>query len=284
MELPALKLPEIPLPFEIPTLMHPPADHFAVAIPVLVLFIEIVNLFAKKRAIGFISFFLLLIGAVAAVAAYLTGLHDGQEAFDALTQAGQEELKEHRILGTYLMLASGVVVVFKLLSAMIRRGLMKATYLLVLIVFVAGILKQGKDGGELVYEYGANVERVQDVDSELFDAKEELDEANEKIAELKSALQEAQAAKTATEAKAAEAQQETTSSTSVAPVETQETETPQAPVEATAAEKAEALQASVEKVSKEAADQAAAPVVENATHVEEAVSEGAVTAEKTTQE
>jgi len=181
MELPALKLPAIELPFDIPTLMHPPVDHFAIAIPILVLIIEIINLVAKKRAIGVLSFVLLALGAVAVVAAYFTGLHDGKEAFDALTQAGQAELKEHKLLGSYLVIASVVVLFFKLLSAMIKRGMMKALFLLVLVVFVAGILKQGKDGGELVYEHGANVERVTDLDSELFDAKEELDELKEEM-------------------------------------------------------------------------------------------------------
>ncbi len=181
MELPALKLPAIQLPFDIPTLMHPPVDHFAIAIPILVLIIEIINLVAKKRAIGVLSFVLLAIGAVAVIAAYLTGVHDGKEVFDALSQAGQAELKEHKLLGSYMVIASVVVLVFKLLSAMIKRGLMKALFMLVLVVFVAGILKQGKDGGELVYKYGANVERVADLDSELFDAKEEIDELKEEM-------------------------------------------------------------------------------------------------------
>ncbi len=203
MELPALKLPQVHLPFDIPLLAHPPIDHFVIAIPVLVLLIEIINIFAKKRAIGTISFVLLVIGMVAAVGAYLTGLHDGSEVFDALTQAGQSELKEHKLLGTYLMLASAVVVVFKLLSAMIKRGLMKATYLLVLIVFVAGLFKQGHDGGELVYKYGANVARVADLDSDLSDAQDELDDANDALSNVKSQLQElkAKAAQGTTEAK-----------------------------------------------------------------------------------
>jgi uncharacterized membrane protein len=202
MELPALKLPAVELPFDIPTLIHPPIDHFAIAIPILVLIIEIINLVAKKRAIGVLSFVLLLLGAVAMVAAYFSGLHDGSAAFDALTQAGQAELKEHKLLGTYLVLASAVVLIFKLLSAMIKRGMMKGLYLLVLIFFVAGILKQGKDGGELVYEYGANVERVADLDSELFDTKEELGElkeqakstsekVTEKVEEVKKAVSDA---------------------------------------------------------------------------------------------
>ncbi len=181
MELPALKLPAIDLPFDVPVLLHPPIDHFAIAIPVIVLLVEIINLFAKKRAIGVIAFFLLVVGMLAAFAAYYTGTIDGKEAFDGLTQAGQAELKEHKLLGTYLVIASAVVVLFKLLSATVKKGLMKALYLLVLIVFVAGIFKQGHDGGELVYEYGANVERVADLDSELFDAKEELDELKEEM-------------------------------------------------------------------------------------------------------
>ncbi len=181
MELPSLpfKLPEIALPFDIPVLLHPPVDHFAIALPLIVLLLEVVNLLVKKRAIGITSFFLLALAVVAAVGAYLTGTTDGKEAFDALTQAGQADLKEHKLLGTYLMLASVVVLIFKLLSAMIQRGMMKALYLLILVLFVVGILKQGKEGGELVYKYGANVEMVADMDSEIFDLKEELDELKE---------------------------------------------------------------------------------------------------------
>jgi len=179
MELPAIKLPQVELPFDIPVLMHPPVDHFIIAIPVIVLLLEIVNLIVKKRAIGVASFFLLILTVVAAVAAYLTGSVDGKEAFPLLSEAAQGELKEHKLFGTYLMLASAVVLVFKLLSAMISRGLMKVLYLLILILFVAGILKQGKEGGELVYKYGVNVEKVQELDSELFDVKEELEELEE---------------------------------------------------------------------------------------------------------
>jgi uncharacterized membrane protein len=182
MELPVLpfKIPDLPLPFDIPVLMHPPVAHFIIALPLIILLLEIVNLIVKKRAIGVTSFFLLILTVVAAIAAYYTGSTDGKEAFDALTQAGQAELKAHKLMGTYLMLASVVVLIFKLLSAMISRGLIKALYLLILILFVAGILKQGRDGGELVYQYGANVERVANMDSEIFDLKEELDEMKEK--------------------------------------------------------------------------------------------------------
>jgi len=201
MELTPIKIPEIPLPFEIPALMHPPVDHFIIALPIVVLLLELVNLFAKKRAIGVVSFFLLILTVVAAVAAYLTGTVDGKAAWDLLAEVGQSELKDHKVLGTYLMLASGVVLVFKLLSSMIQRGLMKALYLFVLIFFVVGILKQGKEGGELVYKHGANVQIVKVKDDALFDCQDDL---SDYVAEEKEAEEEAKKAEDAETAKKTE--------------------------------------------------------------------------------
>ncbi len=191
MELPAIKLPQVELPFDIPLLMHPPVDHFIIVLPVIILLLEVVNLIVKKRAIGVTSFFLLILTVVAAAAAYLTGSVDGKEAYPLLSEVAQGELKEHKLLGTYLMLASAVVLVFKLLSVMINRGLMKALYLLILILFVAGIFKQGKGGGELVYTHGVNVKLVKIMDDEIFELKDELSDYKEEEAEEEAAAEEA---------------------------------------------------------------------------------------------
>ena len=261
MELPAIKIPEIPLPFDIPVLLHPPVDHFIIALPIVVLLLEIINLFAKKRAIGVVSFFLIILTVVAAVAAYFTGSVDGKEAWDFLSQAGQSELKEHKLLGTYLMLASGVLLVFKLLSAMIQRGMMKGLFLLILIIFVAGILKQGKEGGELVYKYGANVELVKTLDDEMFDLKEELDELKE------------EAAKTPV-AKAVEAVKETAAEVKEA-------------VEAKTAEVVEVVEKKAEEAQEKAVDTVESvteKVEEKAEEAKEAVEETAAKVEALTEE
>jgi uncharacterized membrane protein len=267
MELPALKIPQIELPFDIPVLLHPPVDHFIIALPIVVLLLEVINLFAKKRAIGVVSFFLIILTVVAAVAAYFTGTVDGKEAWDLLSQEGQAELKEHKLFGTYLMLASGVVLVFKLLSAMIQRGLMKALFLLILIVFVAGILKQGKEGGELVYKYGANVERVKALDDEMFDLKDELSDYKEEEKEEEEAAAAEEAEKAAAEKAAVEKAKvvtEETASEEAAPAEV----TPEVKEETTA----ETVKEKVEEVKEAVAETAAkveasteetvAPVVE----------------------
>ena len=177
MQLPAITLPKVELPFDIPVLLHPSVDHFAIALPVVILLLELMNLILRKKAISGVSFFLIVLTVIVSVGAYFTGLVDGKEAYPALTEAAKEALAEHKLLGTYLMLASGVLLLFKLFSMLTAKGIIKGLYLLILIAFVAGIFEQGEHGGELVYKYGMNVEQVKVLDDELFDLQEELEEA-----------------------------------------------------------------------------------------------------------
>jgi len=180
MQLPEITLPKVELPFDIPVLLHPSVDHFVIALPVVILLLELMNLVMKKKAVSGVSIFLIVLTIIASVGAYFTGLVDGKEAYPALTEAAKEALAHHKLLGTYLMLASGVVLFFKLLSMITGKRIIRVLYILILIAFVAGIFEQGEHGGELVYKYGMNVEQVKVLDDELFDLKEELEEATAK--------------------------------------------------------------------------------------------------------
>ncbi len=263
MTLPELpfKIPEIPLPFDIPALMHPPVAHFIIALPVIILLLEVINLIAKKRAIGVTSFFLLILTVVAAASAYLTGGVDGKAAWDILTQDGQTALKAHKLFGTYLLLASAIVILFKLISVMIQRGLTKAVYLLILIIFVVGILKQGKEGGELVYTHGANVKIVKTMDSELFDCKDDLSDyvAEEKEAEEEAAEAEAK--------KVAVVKEETVTKEAAAPEATTETPEVEATPEVKEENTADAVETATETVE-EKTEEVKEAVVETAAKVE----------------
>ena len=183
MTLPEIVLPKIVLPFDIPVLLHPFVVHFLVAIPVIVLLLELMNLMMKKKAVGGVSFFLLLLTVVASVGAYLTGLTDGQDT--AFTEAAKTALGEHKLLGTYLLLASGLVLVLKIL-AMTGSKILKALYILVLIGFVIFMFRQGKEGGELVYHHGLNVKAVKTLDDKVFDLEEALEEAKTKVPAVES--------------------------------------------------------------------------------------------------
>jgi uncharacterized membrane protein len=140
--------------------LHPSIDHFIIALPVVILLLEITNLMMKKKAVGGVSFFLLILTVVLSIAAYLTGLVDGKEAYPLLSESAKTALSEHKLLGIYLMLGSVIVLVLKLF-AMTGNGILKALYILTLMVFVVMMLNQGKEGGKLVYTHGINVAQVQ---------------------------------------------------------------------------------------------------------------------------
>ena len=191
MTLPAISIPEIPIPLQIPEVIHPAIVHFVIAIPIVILLLELYNLGVKRRSISVFSLILVLIVAVAMFAAYLTGSVDGKAAWDALGAEGQTELKEHKLLGIYLVYASLGLVLFKLLFMAIGKTFGRILFILILGGFIAVTLNQGKEGGELVYKYGANNEAVADVKSDLEDAIEERDELQEKIDEMKESASEA---------------------------------------------------------------------------------------------
>ena len=186
MSLPAISIPEIPLPIQIPELLHPAIVHFIIAIPIVIFLLELYNLGVKRRSISVFSLFLLIIVAIVMFGAYLTGGVDGQAAIDAgFSSEGIKELKEHKLLGTYLVYASLGLLVFKLLFMAIGKTFGRILFILILGGFIAVTLNQGKEGGELVYKYGANVEAVADAKSNLDDAIEERDELQESLDEAK---------------------------------------------------------------------------------------------------
>ena len=201
MTLPAISIPEIPLPIQLPELLHPAIVHFVVAIPIVILLLEIYNLGVKRRSISIFSLILVFIVAFAMLGSYLTGAIDGKSAWDALTVNGQAELKEHKLLGIYLVYASLGLLFFKLLFMMIGKTIGRVFFILILGGFIAVTLNQAKEGGELVYKYGANNEAIADVKSDLEDITEERDELQEEIEALKVSQQKETSEKNTTEVK-----------------------------------------------------------------------------------
>ena len=173
---------DIPLPnfgFDIPVLLHPPIVHFAIVIPVFILILEIINLIMKRRGLTVTTFVFFTLLMVIYFAAFATGKTDGSETWNLLSSDGKADLKEHKLIGIYLMLGTVVLFFAKLFSMALRTWWMRLLYTLILIGFVAAVFFQGKEGGELVYKYGANVERVLDLSNALDDCKEELEELEE---------------------------------------------------------------------------------------------------------
>jgi len=178
MSLPNLTIP-LELPIDIPVLLHPAVVHFVVAIPVVIILIEFINLFFKKKALSVFSLFLILVVAIVMAGAYFTGSTDGKETFSLLSEAGKSELKEHKLLGIYLVYASLALIVLKALFMALSSIIGRLFFFLILLAFTAVTLKQGHEGGNLVYQYGANNQAVADVLSDKDDLQDEFDELKE---------------------------------------------------------------------------------------------------------
>lgn len=158
MALPAVSIPDFPLPFHVPVEVHPCVVHLAVALPIVILLIELVNLVAKKRALGVFSFVLMVLLAVILFGAYLTGTADAKEAGSVLESGAVKSLFEaHKTQGIYLVYSALVLVVIKLLSVLVRKTPMRVLFLLFLIAFTALTLNTAKKGKSLVFDYGVNV-------------------------------------------------------------------------------------------------------------------------------
>ncbi len=160
MNLPPLSIPDFPLPFIVPHMVHPLFVHFAIALPVVIVLFELINLATRRRSIGVMSFVLMVLLVLVYFGAYLTGVTDGQEAKKLLNPEARQILSAHKQLGVYLIYGSLVVLLFKLISIAVSRFAARLLFLLVLIGFVLIAFSEGKKGGELVYTYGANVKGV----------------------------------------------------------------------------------------------------------------------------
>jgi uncharacterized membrane protein len=150
------------------------------------LLIELVNIKANKPAVSITSLFLLTLLMVVYVGAFFTGKADGSEAFSLLSIEAKEELKEHKLLGTYMVYATSILFFFKILSMLVKKNWSRNIFLVVLVIFIAVAFKQGRDGGELVYEYGINVkaatelqDRIDEMQYDIDDLRAELKKAKE---------------------------------------------------------------------------------------------------------
>ncbi|SHO80860.1 ORF 73 ECLF1 [hydrothermal vent metagenome] len=177
--LPPLEIPALQLPMPVPELIHPAIVHFAIVLPIIIFLIEFFNTIFKKRALSITSLLLIVLLTIIAFGAYLTGSVDGENAYNLLSSDGQADLKEHKLLGIYIVYGSASLLLFKLISMIIKASFIRFLFILLLIGFTGATLYQGKEGGELVYKYGSNIAPVADLGEEVSDLKEEMEESDE---------------------------------------------------------------------------------------------------------
>ena len=143
-------------------MLHPATAHFAIVLPILASVFGLIYLFTRTEGMSKISSRVMLFAALGVIAAWYTGSQAGPDAYPLLSDAGQHELLEHKTLGLYLAIAFGVIAVIKLVGCRLNKFVVEAVAIVLLLVATVAVLNQGREGGELTYQYGAGVENHAD--------------------------------------------------------------------------------------------------------------------------
>ena len=140
-----------------PFQLHPQVDHFSVALLMVAVLIDLIASLAPTRIwLRYTALTLMILGALAAGASFLTGGAEADRIWNALGQPAKDVLKTHGELGEYLAITFGVLAVWRILIQL--AGFMagsRAVYLIVAIVAIGVLGYQSHLGGVLVYDYGA---------------------------------------------------------------------------------------------------------------------------------
>jgi len=132
MTLPTISIPEIQIPFEIPAFLNDYVVHFIIAIPVILLLLELYNLATKRPSISVFSLFTLILLSLLVIVFYLLG-------------SATEE--SHKLLTVYLVYVSLGLILFKLLFMALRKTIGRVIFILMLAGFAFVTLMQVSSGG-----------------------------------------------------------------------------------------------------------------------------------------
>ena len=164
-------------------MLHPATVHFAMVLPVVASVFGLIYLFKRDELMSKISSRATLIAALAMIGVWYTGNQAGPEIYDYLSEAGKHELMEHKALGLYLAIAMAVIAVLKLAGCLMKKFIIEAVAIVLLLGATAVTFAQGKDGGEIVYNYGMPFKAYMIEDS-LKDAYNDAEEAEEDEAKV----------------------------------------------------------------------------------------------------
>jgi len=116
------------------------------------------------------SLLLMVGGAVASVLSFFSGDAEADRLWDTMSPAAQQILSpsngtpdylSHAVLGHYLMYAFLILAAWRvLLELSSRLERTRVAFLIVAMVAAGALLYQGKTGGELVYEHGVGMARM----------------------------------------------------------------------------------------------------------------------------
>ena len=138
--------------------LHPMIVHFPIALLIVGFLAEVVGLVLKKEFFTKAAFYLLVMGTLGVVAAYISG----DIAGDGVSETGQLknalETHEHAAELTLWLMVGAAVVRIALVWLKKFDGVLKYFAFVLFLAGVLSVARTGFYGGELVYKHAAGVE------------------------------------------------------------------------------------------------------------------------------
>lgn len=140
------------------THLHPMIIHFPIALLIIGFLSDLLGLITKKNFFTQSGFYLLLLGTIGVVAAYISG----DATSDGITEAGalKQSLETHEEAAAIAVWVVSITAIFRLVLVLFKdyRGILRMLSLTLFLVSVLAIGRTGYYGGELVYKHAAGVQ------------------------------------------------------------------------------------------------------------------------------
>lgn len=138
--------------------IHPMIVHFPIALLIVGFLSDLLGLIIKKDFFSRTGYYLLILGTVGVVAAYLSGSSAGE----GITEAGtlKQALETHENAGELTLWIMVFAALFRIALVFTKnyKGVFQLIGLLIFFVGVLSIARTGYYGGELVFKHAAGVQ------------------------------------------------------------------------------------------------------------------------------
>jgi uncharacterized membrane protein len=164
-------------------MLHPATVHFAMVLPLVASVFGVIYLFTKSEGMSKISSRATLIAALAMIGVWYTGNEAGPQIYNFLSEHGKQELLEHKALGLYLAIAISIVAILKFVGCMMKKFILEAIAIILLVLVTVATFAQGKMGGEIVYNHGMPFKsyKIQNTLNKAYLEAEDAEDSDEQV-------------------------------------------------------------------------------------------------------
>ncbi len=138
--------------------IHPMIVHFPIALLIVGFLFDVVGLITKKEFFEKAGFYLMVLGSIGVLAAYLSG----ENAGSGIEEAGalKTALENHEDAAFLASIFVSISFVFRVVIVFMKKytGKIKYAATVLFLLAVLAIARTGYYGGELVYKHAAGVE------------------------------------------------------------------------------------------------------------------------------